>query len=479
MVKRCWLALLLTLAFAGIARPAFAAADQDPEALIEAALEPWTGDLEGIEERGFLRLAIPHNPIFLAYDGKARIGVAVEVERAFEAFLKETLKTRIDVILMPFARDRLLPALLEGQADIVVANLTVTPERAERVAFSDPTRKDVSEIVVSGPAAGGIDGFDALAQAGLHLRPSSSYFAHVAELNAEREGAGKQPIPVVEVDGALEDRDLLEMVQAGIIPAIVVDDHKAGLWAQVFDRIVPHKDLAVHKGGQIAWALRKDTPELLALANRFVATARKGTLLGNILDKRYLQSADWVERVDSSVARLRAAEVVGFIRDYAAQYDFDWIMIIAQGFQESRLDQSKRSAAGAIGVMQVLPSTAKDPNVAIPDISTAEQNVHAGVKYLRFLRDRYFSEDAIAPLDRVLLSFAAYNAGPGNIAKARKRAAKMGLDPNVWFGNVEIAAGKVISREPVVYVRNIFKYSVAYTLAREIAELRRGFSGDQ
>ncbi|CAM9867767.1 unnamed protein product, partial [Ectocarpus fasciculatus] len=458
---------------------ALADAEGDPEALVEAALKPWTGDLAGIKARGFLRMAIPHNPLFLAFDGEARIGVAAEIERELEAYLHKKLKARVDVVLMPLARDRLLPVVIEGQADIAAANLTVTPERSDIVAFSNPTRKGVAEIIVSGPAAGAVASFDDLAEVGLHLRRSSSYYSHVTALNAAREADGKQAIPVIEMDEALEDHDLLEMVQAGIIEAIAVDDHKAGLWAQVFDKIVLHDGLVLADGGQIAWALRKDSPAMLTLINGFVATVRKGTLLGNILDKRYLKSSDWVQRVDSREARARSLEVATLIRDYAGQYDFDWIMILAQGFQESGLDQSKRSSAGAIGIMQLLPTTARDPNVGIPDITVAENNVHAGVKYLRFLRDRYFSGDEIAPLDRVLLSFASYNAGPGNIARARKRAAKMGLDPNVWFDNVEIAAGRVISREPVIYVRNIFKYSVAYALSSEIAETRRALSDGQ
>jgi hypothetical protein len=157
-------------------------------------------------------------------------------------------------------------------------------------------------------------------------------------------------------------------------------------------------------------------------------------------------------------------ETFGLIRRHAATYDFDPLLIAAQGYQESGLDQSKRSPVGAVGIMQVMPATARDANVAIPDIHIAERNVEAGVKYLRFLRDRYFSDPALRPLDRTLFAFAAYNAGPGNIAKARKHAKETGLDPNVWFDSVELAAARVISREPVNYVRNVLKYYVSYRL---------------
>ncbi len=114
--------------------------------------------------------------------------------------------------------------------------------------------------------------------------------------------------------------------------------------------------------------------------------------------------------------------------------------------------------------MQVMPKTAADPVVGIADIKVEKQNIHAGVKYLRFVRDRYFSQPEISPLDQVLFSFAAYNAGPRGITRARKRAEKMGFDRNIWFGHVEVAAAATISREPVIYVRNIFKYYTAYKL---------------
>jgi soluble lytic murein transglycosylase-like protein len=160
-------------------------------------------------------------------------------------------------------------------------------------------------------------------------------------------------------------------------------------------------------------------------------------------------------------------ETFGLIRRHAATYNFDPLLIAAQGFQESGLDQSKRSPLGAIGIMQVMPSTARDPNVGISDIHIAERNVEAGVKYLRFVHDRYFSDPALSPLDRTLFSFAAYNAGPGNIAKARQHAEELGLDPNVWFDSVELAAARVISREPVIYVRNILRFYASYQLSEE------------
>jgi membrane-bound lytic murein transglycosylase MltF len=358
----------------------------------------------------------------------------------------------------------MLDGLVEGRVDLLIANLTITPSRAERVDFADPMLRDVRELVVTGPAAAPVATLDDLAAVPLHVRPSSSYFEHLQALNASREAAGEPTLQVVAAQEALEDYDLAELVDVGVIPAVILDDHKAELYAQIFENLVVHDDLAINEGGEIAWALRKESPQLMAATNAFVAKARKGTELGNILYKRWVADPARVLNATAPGEEEKFLATIGFIRRYAADYGFDATLIAAQGYQESGLDQSVRSAVGAIGIMQVMPDTARDPSVDIPDIEVAERNVEAGVKYLRHLRDTYFDDPEIDPFDQACFTFAAYNAGPGNIRKARERAVSMGLDPNVWFGQVEVAAGRTISREPVVYVRNILKYYTSYKI---------------
>jgi len=455
------------------------APDDEDDAILAHALKPWTGDLDGMRERGFVRILTAYNPLFFHYNGIEQRGLAYEIARIFEEHLNGQAGRKgppLHVVLIVVPRDELLPGLLSGRGDIAAANITITPARQELVDFANPSYTGVEELVVSGPAAGEISSFDDLAASTVHVRRSSSYFEHLAALNRQREADGKRPIPVREAEEELEDYDLLEMVEAGLLSAVIVDSHKAKLWGQVFDNIRVHEDLAVAEGRDIAWATRKDSPLLMAAINEHVKRLRKGTLLGNVLLKRYLGSTQWIDNSLSERGRQRYAETIELIRKYADRYDFDWLTIAAQAYQESKLDQSKRSHAGAIGIMQVLPTTAADPNVGIVGVEEAEPNVHAGVKYLRFVRDRYFSSPDIDPVDQVLFSFAAYNAGPANIARARKKAEEMGFDPDRWFGHVEVAASRTISREPVIYVRNIYKYYVAYTqmeeerLAREAAQ---------
>ncbi|MEO1017085.1 MAG: transglycosylase SLT domain-containing protein [Pseudomonadota bacterium] len=451
--------------------------ESEPSVLMAKALEPWSGDLDGIIERRMLRIATAYNPLFFAFEGDKRIGLVEDTAREFRAFLKEKHDANIDIFMMPLPRDQIIDAVAEGRADIAIANLTITEARAEKVVFSDPTRRDVAELVVTGPSAGDVSSFDEIAEIGLYLRPASSYYAHLETLNGAREQAGEEPIPVTAANENLEDYDLLDMVNAGIIPAIVVDSHKAALWAQIFDHITVHADLSLSDGREIAWAMRNDSPKLQQVVNEFVETIKVGTLLGNILVQRYLESTEWIENFRHDDPWGDYEQTIDLIKTYADRYEFDWLMILAQAYQESKFQQDAVSDTGAIGVMQILPSTASDPNVDIDNIEKLENNVHAGIKYLHFLRDRYFDDPEITELDRLLLSFAAYNAGPANIAKARDEAKAMGLNPNIWFANVETAAAKTGGRGPVNYVRNIYKYYIAYDLSEFIRQQREAAAG--
>lgn len=443
--------------------------DADEAAMLALVDEPWIGDLDGMVERGFVRVLTVHNPLFFAMDGVAERGLDVEMSRQFESWLRKTLAgragARLHLVMIPTPRDQLLPRLLAGRGDIAMANLTITPARAKLVDFSIPSFENVSELLVTGPRAPEIATIDDAPRLQILVRRSSSYFEHIEALNEVRWSQGKAPLRMRAADERLEDFDLLQMVDAGLIPAVVVDSHKAAFWAQLFPNIRVHTDIAVNEGGSIAWAMRKESPGLMRAANGFLRKNRQGTLIGNVLLDRYLGEARPMDGVLTAANRAQYEEVLEIIRRYAAQYGFDWRMIAAQGYQESGLDQNRRSHAGAVGIMQVLPATAADSNVGIADISTPEANIHAGVKYMRFLRDHYFDAEDIAPLDRVLFSLAAYNAGPRNIAKARQRAERMGFDRNKWFGHVEVAAARAISREPVVYVRNIYKYYIALETA--------------
>jgi len=435
-----------------------------PHEILGHVNKPWRGDLDGIVERGFLRILTVHNPLFFSFDGEKQNGIVAELAHLLDDHLAEEIgRVRSPtIVVIPVARDELIPGLVEGRGDLVMGNLTITTDRQKLVDFAPPIHRNVDELVVTGPASKQVASFDDLVKTGLYVRRSSSYFEHLQGLNEKRNAAGKRAIPITEADENLEDYDLLDMVNAGVLEAVVVDSHKAAFWEQIFANIDVHRDLSVHSGNRIAWAMRKDSPQLMKSVSAFAKTVKKGTLLGNMLLKRYLGNTRWLRNSLAGDDRKRFEQTIEIIKRYADKYDFDWLIIAAQAYQESRFDQSKRSPAGAVGVMQLMPATAKDSVIGIPDITKLENNVHAGVKYLHWLRETYYSDPKIAPLDQVLFSFAAYNAGPGNMRRARRRAKQLNFDPNRWFGNVEIGMYRAVSGEPASYVRNIYKYFVTY-----------------
>jgi membrane-bound lytic murein transglycosylase MltF len=437
--------------------------------------QKWTGDFDGIAERRLIRALVPYSKTFYFLDGADQRGLTYELLREFEKHINTRLKKktlRIQLVVIPTKRDRLLPALIEGAGDIAAGNLTITPERQKRVDFSAPQLTGVEEIVVTGPKAPPIQSVDDLAGKEIHVRASSSYYDSLRRLNAQFKKKGMKQIRLVLADEYLEDEDLLEMMNARLIPMIVIDRHKGEFWSQIFKDLTLHPDIKVRTDGQIAWAIRKNSPKLKEAIDGFMKTHRKGTLVGNILFERYLENTKWVRNSLNDADLERFKEAIEFFQRYSNRYGFDWLMIAALAYQESRIDQSKRSPAGAIGVMQLLPSTAADPNVNIPNIKELENNIHAGVKYLRFMRDRYFENEQMDGLNKMLFSFASYNAGPSKVSQLRRQARKAGLDPNVWFRNVEIIAAKRIGRETVQYVSNIFKYYVAYRLIVDKLELK-------
>ncbi len=447
-----------------------AAANVSETRAVESVLKldrKWLGDFNGMAERNIIRALVPYSKTFYFLDGADQRGLEYELLREFETSINQKLGRKsisVRVVIIPTARNRLLPALAEGRGDIAAGNLTITPERLKRVDFAAPFLTSVDEIPVSGPESSPIRTIDDLSGKKIHVRASSSYYESLKRLNAEFKKTGKKPVKIILADEYLEDEDLLEMMNAGLIPMIVIDSHKGNFWVQIFNNLTLHPQIKLRTGGQIAWAIRKNSPQLKKVITKFVKSHKKGTLTGNVLFKRYLQNTKWVRNSinDKDIEHLQ--EAIDYFEKYSKQYNFDWLMVAALAYQESGIDQSKRSPAGAVGVMQVLPSTAADRNVNVPNIEKIENNIHAGVKYLRFIRDTYFEKEPMDDLNKMLFSFASYNAGMGKIAKLRAEAQKSGFDPNVWFRNVEIIAAQRIGRETVQYVSNIFKYYTAYRL---------------
>lgn len=427
-----------------------------------------------------IRALVILNPISFFYNKGQPKGVMYEALEEFQKFANQKLKTgklQVKVTFLPTRIDQLEPALTEGLGDVIAYGVVVTPDREKRAAFSTPIQTNVTQIIVTGPGSGLLSTITDLGGKEVYVNPLTTYYQNLQKVNEQLQKAGKQPIVIKAADKVLMDDDLVQMVNAGLIPATVTTKQRADLWSQVLPHVQPHPELVIASGTQLALVMRKNNPQLKQLVDEFVQSHAVGTSFGNTLLRRYLQNTKWITNSTSAEEMKKFQQDLGLFKRYAGEYDFDYLMIAAQAYQESQLDQSKTNPSGAVGIMQVIPKYAAAPPISVPSVGTVDGNIHAGVKMMRNIEDTYFNDPKIDSLNKTLFVFASYNAGPNRIVRLRKKAASMGLDPNVWFDNVELVAAQDIGQETVTYVANIYKYYVAYKLALAEAQVRQQATG--
>jgi membrane-bound lytic murein transglycosylase MltF len=430
--------------------------------------QPFTGDLDEMVKRRLIRAGVVYNRTQYFIDRGAQRGMTYEAITLFEDELNKRLKTgnlKVHVAFVPLSRDQLFSSLQAGKVDFVAAALTVTPEREKLADFSDSTRPSVSEVVVTAADVPPVGSAEDLSGREVFVRRSSSYFESLQTLNASLSSKGKPAVTIKEAPEPLEDDDLLEMVNAGLVDITVVDDFVAEFWRQVFPNFHVNANATVRSGGRIAVGVRRNSPKLLKAINTWIKRYGPSTAFGATMERRYLQNANYVKNAASQAERRKLQTVIKLFQTYGDRYSIDYLLMAAQGYQESRLDQNARSHVGAIGVMQVMPDTGRD--LAVGDITKMEPNIHAGVKYIRFMMDQFYKDEPMDPLNKGLMTLASYNAGPGRIRQLRRETGRRGLNPNVWFGNVERVVSERVGRETVQYVSNIYKYYVAYRLVQD------------
>jgi membrane-bound lytic murein transglycosylase MltF len=360
--------------------------------------------------------------------------------------------------------------LKRGFGDIVAANLTILPERLKDADFTAPYLWGLQEVLVTGRAVKGITKIEDLSGRKVHIREGSSYQFSLEKLNRQLRQEKLAPVKIERLPGLVNTGEIIEMVNAGTLELTVADSHIASIAAELLPGVRVRDDIVLNDDVQFGWMVRKNNPQLKASLNAFLKTVKKGTLKGNMYFKRYFKENPWVREA------LKRDDVRTFymyaplFKKYGEQFGIDPYLIAAQSFQESRFDPKARSPYGAVGLMQILPSTAKEIGVA--DVSTPEKNVLAGVKYLRQIMDRYFPAGEFSEEERVRFALAAYNAGPRNISLSRQAAQGLGYDDKVWFGQAELGAMKKVGLEPVHYVRNINRYYLSFLVSGAILVMK-------
>jgi membrane-bound lytic murein transglycosylase MltF len=427
-----------------------------------------TGDFDQMLEARNIRALVTINPISFFYSHGKPQGMLYEQLEQLQRLVNARYKTgklKVKVSFIPVRPDELGPALQQGVGDFIAADIVITPERQKYYTFTAPIMNSVRHIVVTGPELAKAKSLDDLAETDIYVSQLSGLYDDLMEISEERVKAGKARLSVKVADKNLQDDDLVEMVNAGLIPATVAMQHKSELWEQILPNVRLHPEMTIGSQGRLAWVVRKDNPELKKFLDQFAATHGQGTLFGNTLLRRYLKNTKWISDSTSGAEMRKYATNVKYFREYAAQYHFDYLMIVALGYQESRLDQSRRSSTGAVGIMQVIPKYAAAKPISVRDVRTADRNILAGVRMLNNYATNYFNDPGIDDFNKTLFTFASYNAGPSRVAGLCRRAGQDGLDAKKWFGNVELEAAKEIGEETVTYVGNVYKYYVAYKLA--------------
>jgi len=467
--------------FLSLATQSFALAQStSPQSKVSTALpttsKQHTGDLDTLVQHRVIRIGVPHSKTLYYTVKGVQYGVAYETGKAFEQYLnakfpQQQKNLRIHVFFAVTPRDKAASNLNAGLLDILIGGITITPERQKVVDFTDPSVTGINEIVVTAPNSPQLASIDDLSGKEVYVRKTSSYWEHLEGLNQRLKKENKKPVTLRAVPEDLGDEDLLEMVNAGLLPTIVVNDWTAKLWSELLTKMQLHTDIAVNSGGTFAWAVRKGSPKLLAAINDFFKTHRENTAFGKQLLAKYTGSIYMLKQAVSPKGMKRFEQTAQEFRKYSNKYGIDYLLMMAEGFQESGLNQQVKSSVGAIGVMQLMPDTGKEMNVG--DITQEDANIHAGVKYFHSMMEKLYGNEPMDEQNKVLFTFAAYNCGPARVKQLRAEADQKGLDPNIWLNNVEVIAAARVGAETVNYVANIYKYYVAYKLIAVQEEERR------
>ena len=437
--------------------------------LMQKVFEQQTGDLDEMLKRKTIRVLVVNSDAFYGIEKGRAEGVyhnaIVELEKQInQRYPQKNKHMKTKLIPIPVTREFLIPALNAGYGDVAIADNTITKRRQEQVSFSDPFASGINEILITGAGVPKITAFEDLSGKEIYVKASLSYLDSLLQVSETLVQKGLDPIVIRALPEELESEDILELVNDGLIGITIMDDYKAEMWSSVYPNMTLHKDITFRENSELGLMMRKNNPLLKAELNRFIGTHKVGKDFAKVATAKYFDSIQYAKQRKRGISKEKFQALKKTFNKYAKQYELDPLILMAQAYQESRLKAKARSHVGARGIMQLMPATGREMKVG--NINNTDANIHAGTKYHKLLKDHYFSDKAISEADRTLFIFAGYNAGPNKINRLRKKAQARGLNPNVWFDNVELIAAEVIGRETVQYIQNIYNYYVSYTMMR-------------
>lgn len=425
-------------------------------------------DLAEIRRSGVLRVLVNQSRNSSGEIKGEAIGVEYVRLRAFEQYLNRGAKgPAIRLKMIPKAKDQLLGALQRGEGDLVAPGELLSFGAARQISRSRPVVGAVEMVLVSRQGGPRYKSFEQLSGRSVALSAGSAAGSALEEINQKLLQAGRAPIVIEWVDPTLAVEDVLEMVQAGVYPATVVEQTIAKRWAKVLPKLSVDSRLTLGKAADMHWFLRKDASMLHASVDRFLqqysAPANQDAAFERVYRRLYR-----VQYPLDRTGRQRLEKVRPTLQLHAQQQEIDWLNLAALAFKESTLNPAARGSSGATGLMQVTPATAR--SMGVTDISKLDNNVLASAKYLANIRRNYFASPRLNERERMAFVLAAYNLGPQRVQTLRAEARRQGLNPDQWFFQVERIAMSTLGMGVVSYVNAVNKYYLAYTRERYLLE---------
>lgn len=404
-------------------------------------------DLPGLKERGVLRVITRNSSSTYFITRGELVGFEYDLARRFA----EQLGLRIEIVVPPSRAD-LTRWLLEGKGDLIAAGLTASADRAERegIAFSRMMHEVLETVVARRDDPKGVPrAVEELSDRTFSVRRNSSYWETLEGLRAD--GADFELVAVPE---NLETEEVIAGVGAGQYDLTLADSHILSIeqtWRDDVEAAFPIGNPIAH-----GWAVRPENSELLAAIDAFFDAEYRGLFYNVTRDKYFRNSSSIQQRLASRPVNTGwISPYDDLVRRHSLRFGFDWRMVVAQMYQESRFDPKARSFAGARGLLQVMPRTARE--LGYTDLEDPETGIRAGLDYLAWVRERFDSR--LSASERTWLTLAAYNVGSGHVRDAQRIAVERGLDPNRWFGHVEQAL--LLKQRPEVHRKTRFGYARA------------------
>lgn len=415
-------------------------------------------DLDSIRKRGKIILLTENSAsTYYLYRNQPR-GFDYEMARAFARHLGVKLEVRMldDV-------DKMFELLNKGEGDLIASNLTVTPKRQQHVLFSEPvyqTRQMLVQRKIYGAASDdvriAVTDSSQLNVLPIWVHRYSSFFDRLIEL----ESAMQVDLNIQEAPGEISTDDLVRLVNDGELPATVTDENLVTMELLDF----PDIDASVPLTGyqNIAWAVRKNSIQLHAELNKWITSAKIQDKLKSTY-RKYFGELDNPSIKSYEMPKMGPGSISPYdslFKLYAGEIGWDWRLLAALSYQESRFNPQAQSWSGAYGLMQLMPETSiRFGCDSTPD---PECSIRAGVKYLKYLQGLW-RKKVPDPAERNKFVLASYNIGQGHIIDAQNLARELGMADTIWDG--QVAEALLLKQQEKYYSMDCVKHG--YCRAKE------------